>query len=141
MFHANLLSLCCCQISAPSHQSVSGSRELPQELGQVCREERVLCLLVANQNNGTNVLPEPAAQMTGGDKLAARLCPAVNVGSGLSGALQEDTQPKELFCLEAHLGNGMKCTSQMPSQCHHCTGVAKFSLHPPELLCCPALFF
>lgn len=51
----------------------------------------MLCLLVANQNNRTSMLPEPAAQMTRGDKLAVPLCPPVNVGSALPGALQEDT--------------------------------------------------
>lgn len=87
----------------------------------------MLCLVVANQNNRTNVLPEPAAQMTRGDKLAAPLCPPVTMGSALPGALQEDTAAERVFCLEEHLGNGMKCMNQMLSQCHHCMGVAKFS--------------
>lgn len=51
----------------------------------------MLCLLDANQNNRTNVLPDTAAQMTRGDKLAASLCPPVNMGSALPEALQEDT--------------------------------------------------
>lgn len=51
----------------------------------------MLCLLIANQNNGTNVLPQPAAQMTRGDKLAAPSYPPMNMGSGLPGTLQEDT--------------------------------------------------
>lgn len=90
----------------------------------------MLCLLVANQNNRTSVLPEPAAQMTRGDKLAVPLCPPVICYTWdlLSLELCRRTLLlKELFCLEKHLGNGMIDTSQMLSQCHHCTGVAKFS--------------
>lgn len=139
-FHASLLSLCCCQISAPSHQSVRGSRELPQELGQVCMEGRALCLLVTNRNNRRNVLPEPAAQMAGGDRLPACACPPANMGSALPGPLQEGTLPKKLFCPEVHLGNGLKCTSQMLSPAIAVQELLNFP-DPPELLCCPALSF
>lgn len=108
LFHASLLGLLRCQISAPSHQRVRGSRELPQELGQVCGEGRALCLLITNRNKGRNVPPEPVAQMAGGDRLSACACPPANVGSALPGPLQEGSLPRELFFPEAHLGNGMK---------------------------------
>lgn len=50
------------------------------------------------------MLPEPAAQMTRGDKLAVPLCPPVNVGSALLGALQEDTAAERAILPRETLG-------------------------------------
>lgn len=104
MFRADLFCLHCCQISAPSHQCVGESRELLQELGQVCS-------LVPNESSGRNVLPEPAAQTAGGDRLPGPVLPPACTGPAPLAPLQKP------FSTETRLGSGMKCTSRMLSQC------------------------